>query len=389
MPHNTIKTLYNYIHIVILCVCWYMLSSVGSQVTKRILTVCPLPLFLGEFQFLYTAQLAVLCCGIAYSSERFYNTFPNGTFPVYDRKNIRDNWAWSVITKPSKSIFQTVLPLSIFQFVGKFFGHKATSLVPVSTVASIKTLSPVFILIFQKIIGISTIQTNINVGFSLAALITGVWIIVSEDNKLKSSSNVSDFSLFGIICAVISMFIFVFQNIYGKKVFTFKKDDDNICILPKVNSTEQLMDEKYAFGSHHKISNKCYDKLTLMLYISSVGFILSFFWFITFELPTILRYLSGDTTTVIQSIPWQLFIINGTFHFLQAMITFHLLGELSTLTYSIANLMKRIAIISVSWVFIGKSVTLMQIFGLFLNVVGLFVYERIVNKNKKPRIHEK
>ena len=385
MPRRLFNTLNRYFHIVILCLCWYVISSLGSQVTKNILTSCPLPLFLGEFQFIYTALLAALSCCIAHKLPYFYNIFPEGTFPIYSNINSIRKRQTSIITRPSKHIFQTVLPLGLFQFVGKFFGHKATSLVPVSTVASIKTLSPVFILLIQKMVGISTLQLNSGIFLSLSSLIVGVWIIVGEDNVNRGSSSVVEFSVFGILCAVISMFIFVFQNLYGKKVFTYK----NETILPKVNESERKHNEGSPILNNTSNKNIKYDKLTLMIYISSVGFLLSFGWFTTFELPIILKYLAGDGTTVIKDIPWQLFLLNGTFHFLQAMITFHLLGELSTLTYSIANLMKRIAIISVSWIFIGKNITLNQIFGLFLNAVGLFLYERLTSTNKKPNIHIK
>ncbi|EDO18982.1 hypothetical protein Kpol_2002p53 [Vanderwaltozyma polyspora DSM 70294] len=386
MPRRLYNTLATYTHIVILCFCWYIISSFGSQVTKKILTLCPLPLFLGEFQFIYTALLAVIVCFIANKFPRFYSIFPEGTFPKYSNNFSNGDHQSSIITKPSKHVFKTVLPLGLFQFVGKFFGHKATSLVPVSTVASIKTLSPVFILLIQKAIGISTLQLSSGIFGSLASLIVGVWIIVGEDSNSKNSaSKVRDFSLFGIVCAVISMFIFVFQNLYGKKVFTYRSDPTTI--LPKVHSTDSIK-ENSPFPNHTPVKETKYDKLTLMIYISTVGFLLSFGWFLLFELPIVLAYLSGDKTTVIKDIPWQLLLLNGTFHFMQAMITFHLLGELSTLTYSIANLMKRIAIISVSWIFTGRQITLNQIFGLLLNAFGLFLYERLTSNGKKL-IHNK
>ena len=102
------------------------------------------------------------------------------------------------------------------------------------------------------------------------------------------------------------------------------------------------------------------------------------------ELPLIWGYIfNGTSTELIKCMPWKLYFLNGTFHFLQAMITFYLMGEVSTLTYSIANLMKRIAIISVSWIFVGRMITFHQVFGLLLNVFGLFLYERCSSQRKK------
>ncbi|CAI4556714.1 APG_G0028350.mRNA.1.CDS.1 [Saccharomyces cerevisiae] len=381
-------------HIIFLCISWYFISSLASQVTKQVLTVCPLPLFLGEFQFIYTAVLAWFTCYIAYSFPGFYRIFPNGTFPEYyidDRETNRaarkESKLSSLIIPPSNPILQTVLPLGLFQFVGKYFGHTATSLVPVSTVASIKTLSPMFILLLQKILKISTLKITLTLIFSLCTLVLGVWIIVQEDNRSPASSNeLREFSKYGVICAMISMFIFVLQNIYGKTVFTYRSQTDGSQSNSGFSRQEsplplyEKLDEKLVA----KKKPKSYDKLTLMIYISLVGFCLSFGWFITLEFPVLFRYFFqiNSSSTVIKAFPVSLFLLNGTFHFIQAMITFHLLGEVSTLTYSIANLMKRFAIIAVSWVFIGRRITWLQVFGLVLNTLGLFLYERCTSQSK-------
>ncbi|CAI4043461.1 hypothetical protein SKDZ_10G0260 [Saccharomyces kudriavzevii ZP591] len=381
-------------HIIFLCLSWYFISSLASQVTKRVLTVCPLPLFLGEFQFIYTAMLAWCSCFIAYSFPSFYRIFPMGTFPEYyssDREAGRmvrkPSKLGSLIIPPSRPIIQTVLPLGLFQFVGKYFGHTATSLVPVSTVASIKTLSPMFILLLQKLLKISTLKITLTLIFSLCTLVLGVWIIVQEDNRLPVSSNdPSEFSKYGITCAMISMFIFVLQNIYGKAVFTYKSQTNGSPTGSGFSRQEsplpiyEKLDEKLVTEN----KPKSYDKLTLMIYISLVGFCLSFGWFTVLEFPVLFNYFFqiNSSSTVIQAFPVSLFLLNGTFHFIQAMITFHLLGEVSTLTYSIANLMKRFAIIAVSWVFIGRGITWLQVFGLVLNTLGLFLYERCTSQSK-------
>ncbi|CCF58756.1 hypothetical protein KAFR_0F01590 [Kazachstania africana CBS 2517] len=371
-----------HVHIIILCICWYTISSLGSQVTKKILTVCPLPLFLGEFQFIYTALLAAISCYAASRSNSIYEIFPVGTFP--------DKAAKVIITKPSRHIFETVLPLGLFQFVGKYFGHTATSLVPVSTVASTKTLSPVFILLFQKLLRIKTLRFTGVLSFSLISLILGVWIIVREDSKFHRTS-VSDgdgYSTYGVFCAIVSMFIFVFQNIYGKKVFTFKSSTLKLDNLHREESPLPLYSGKKVESKFRPVlPAQKYDKLTLMIYISTVGFMLSLGWFLTLEFPVLVRYvIYEEKIDKIEYIPWKLFLLNGTLHFVQAMVTFHLLGELSTLTYSIANLMKRIAIISVSWIIASRSINYLQVFGLLINALGLFLYERCSNEQKLQKL---
>lgn len=383
-----------HLHIVILCICWYVISSLASQVTKHILTLCPLPLFLGEFQFVFTAFLASISCQIAYIYPQFRNVFPQGTFPDYDSHGSFKTYGnidfLPAITKPTKHIIETVLPLGLFQFVGKYFGHKATSLVPVSTVASIKTLSPLFILMFQKLLHIKTLKIDKSLTFSLSSLVLGVWIIVNEDSKYhkkRQTTTSSSYSTYGLICAVVSMLVFVAQNIYGKSVFTFKTtpltEFEKRNHLHREDSPLPLYNEENNPSTTKSKRSKKYDKMTLMIYISVIGFLLSLGWFIILEVPTIWRHMCyNEESDRIKTIPWKLFIVNGTFHFIQAMITFHLLGEVTTLTYSIANLMKRIAIISVSWLFVGGPITFLQIFGLFVNTAGLFLYERCNNKSK-------
>lgn len=378
----------HYARIVLLCLCWYAISSVASQVTKQILTEFPFPLFLGEFQFLYISMLAVLTCWLARKWRGFFNLFPSGTFPDYSL-GVQSR----VITPPSRHIIQVVLPLGLFQFVGKYFGHKATSLVPISTVSSIKTLSPIFILVAQQTLHIDHRKLNVISYLSLSCILSGVWLIVSDDNKrvvkeVIGESDIQDSSATatrlsrsssGVCCAIVSMLVFVAQNMYGKQVFT--NTPTHVSTIKqsfKESSPLPLYSEK-KFGS---LKSRKYDKLTLMIYISAVGFVLSFGWFLTLELPTVWRlFYHNDSETV--SFPVRLLLLNGLFHFIQTMIAYYLLGEISTLSYSIANLMKRISVIFVSWLISCREITPTQVTGLSLNAIGLFLYERNTKTQKK------
>lgn len=196
-------------HIVILCLCWYLISSLGSQVTKSILTIYPKPLFLGEFQFIYTVFLAAICCFIAHRCRTFYRWFPRGTFPLYYEDETREKRQIKTLTRPTKHILLTVLPLSFFQFVGKYFGHTATSLVPVSTVASIKTLSPVFILIFQRLLNVQRTNMSGLIYFSLACLIMGFGLLLVRTMlKERTTPKIADKPHWAVHlwCAVCSIF---------------------------------------------------------------------------------------------------------------------------------------------------------------------------------------
>lgn len=55
---------------------------------------------------------------------------------------------------PTRLIIQTTLPMGMFQFIGHITSHKATSLIPVSIVHTIKSLSPIItVLIYRFLFG--------------------------------------------------------------------------------------------------------------------------------------------------------------------------------------------------------------------------------------------
>ncbi|XBW37284.1 hypothetical protein QEN19_002866 [Hanseniaspora menglaensis] len=426
----------NRVEIILICLCWYTTSSIASQITKQILTDCPFPLLLGEFQFLFLIAAAIITSHLAYYSKQFKKLFPNGTFPKHFDNDKRDGWKlykddW-IIRSLNKDVVKTVLPLGIFQFVGKWFGHKATALVPISTVSSIKTTSPFFIILVQKILKIKAKNNNLTI-ISLTLIIIGVFAIVKSDslafkttkdqlkgkdkeNNIHEDHHNSKF-LAGLMASTVSMLVFVFQNIYAKKIFTndnktkkttrprsdtTSSEMDDLDIphtghkrqtsfsLPMFNAAQAgmhlrklsdvMLPEKPIFETSSQ-SPKKYDKMTLMIYISFFGFLGSLGWFLYLELPFLIigTHTVKFNNMIIENkeivIPWNLFFLNGLLHFIQAMITYYLLGKLQTLSYSVANLMKRIVIIVVSWVMmVDGNVGILQILGLLLNIIGLYMY---------------
>lgn len=426
----------NRVEICVICLGWYTTSSIASQITKKILTQCPFPLLLGEFQFLFLIVAAIITSNLAYNFKEFKNLFPNGTFPQHFDNDRRDGWKlykddW-IIRRISTDVVKTVLPLGIFQFVGKWFGHEATALVPISTVSSIKTTSPFFIILVQKLLKIKGKNNNLTV-ISLCLIIFGVLAIVKSDSKkfkkgsadLKSKDGKIDLAddhhnskfVAGLVASTVSMLVFVFQNIYAKKIFTNDQNHQKITRQRSDTTTSETDDldipsvghkRKLSFalpvfnvsqiGSQLRklsdvsqsekpeinkptVKSKKYDKMTLMIYISLFGFLGSLGWFLYLELPSLVvgtqtvKYNSMIVENKDITIPWDLFFLNGLLHFIQAMITYYLLGKLQTLSYSVANLMKRIVIIVVSWVMmVDGNIGALQIMGLLLNILGLYLY---------------
>lgn len=68
---------------------------------------------------------------------------------------------------------------------------------------------------------------------------------------------------------------------------------------------------------------------------------------------------------------------SGFLNFTQNLVTFTLIHKLTALSYAVANATKRITIISVSLVTLKNPVTPINIFGMFLSVIGVLGYNRV------------
>lgn len=150
-------------------------------------------------------------------------------------------------------------------------------------------------------------------------------------------------------------------------------------ILKPINSSSNLSD--YENKNELLLNDNKPDKVTVLLYCAIFGFSLSFPIFMIYELPSLLfgKKLIIDNELIdktIFKIPWGLLILNGFSHFCQALLAFHILGSLPTVTYSIANLMKRIIIMTVSMIMTGKQLTFHEFLGLLHIAIGLYAYDK-------------
>lgn len=136
-----------------------------------------------------------------------------------------------------------------------------------------------------------------------------------ENSELSTVVDTNHQQLTGIFYATLSLFIFVAQNIYGKTVFTFNQksannhanlaigdnssaaiinNDFSDTILPLNNSSPDFLNYnddnsdkvKFKLKLNNSNSNRNqYDKLTLLLHCSALGFLISLPWFLYIELP--------------------------------------------------------------------------------------------------------
>lgn len=166
----------------------------------------------------------------------------------------------------------------------------------------------------------------------------------------------------------------------------------------RVNSPFAYVYEKFQLD---KISKP--DKLTIIMYCSLIGSMFSIGPFIMNELPSIYVQLTSELpkegtiqTTSEVLIIFSLILLDSLSYFMQFMLSFHLLGLIPTLSYSVASMMKRILIIAVSMILaIGHSVaedkekwfgmmTTEQLSGLMLIAIGLYCYDRWGSRSLKP-----
>lgn len=439
------------------CVTWYLVSSVTSQLTKKILIEYSYPLFLSQFQFFIGSILSFCFIVTVKTFPDIKRYFPIGSVPQdTDRPTI------------NLGAFLKILPLGLFQFMGKYCSLSATSLISLAAVSSIKALSPLLIVIGYRCF--YKIKFSILTYLSLIPLVGGVMMLIFCESPTSSTTVLSTNyikldakQIQGLIYGFGSLIIFAAQNIYGKQLITWDSDNPtNLAISKKNNdlgisnikqpyvrqrnnslrlpySTSDLNLEEQKNESYYKESNPSNDghlkpepqdsyskevrtnefniknpfaslvsdkdkiskpdQMTTIFYCSTIGFSISFTGFVLNEFPHVLDILTGkleetkpETQSGILHVFW-LILITSVFHFIQTLLAFHLLGLIPAVSYSIASMMKRIFLITISIImatehdpnkFFGK-LSGLQLVGLSLTGLGLYCYDRWGSRAAKAK----
>jgi len=318
------------VRFVLLCALWYTSSALSSNTGKAIMNQFRYPVTLTFVQFGFVALYCLL----------FMSPFIQ----------------FSKLRSPTKAILKSTFPMGCFQVGGHIFSSMAISRIPVSTVHTIKALSPLFtVAAYALLFGVSySAQTYI----SLLPLTVGVMLACSFD---MSASNA-----IGLLCAFGSALVFVSSNIFFKK------------IMPTNNAGGSN-------GTSHKL-----DKLNLLFYSSSMAFILMIPIWVYTDLPILLASTPGNVAhpshpgPVHTSLTYY-FFTNGTVHFLQNVLAFVLLARTSPVTYSIASLLKRVAVICAAFLWFSQRVHPVQAVGILMTFVGLYMYNKAVKKGDVDR----
>ncbi len=332
--------------LVMLCGIWFTSSIMSNTSSKAILTALPKPITLTVMQF---ALVSFWCLFFSWLAK--HNASVRNNIPVLKNGIRRPSWDIIVVT----------LPLTAFQIGGHILNSDAMSRIPVQLVHTIKGLSPLMTVVAYRIFFDTRYSTPTYL--SLVPLTVGVVMACSASFKGN---------FLGLTYAFGSAILFVTQNIVSKKLFN---------------------EAAKAEADGMPVGRRKPDKLNLLCYSSGLALLVTFPIWVWFEGRGLVADYWHDGSIDLRDRPDALdhgrlaleFLFNGTFHFGQSLVAFVLLGMVSPVTYSVASLIKRVAVIIFAIIWFGNPMTKIQGFGFALTFLGLYLYDRTSDSGKADK----
>ncbi|KEI39887.1 uncharacterized protein L969DRAFT_60570 [Mixia osmundae IAM 14324] len=346
---QTLTPSYSTMRFVALCSLWYASSAASSNTGKSIMKAFRYPVTLTLIQFGYVAGYCLIFLAVRETARGVGHHGAGSSSRVASR-------TWGV-KKPSRQALHGTLVMSGFQIAGHVFSSMAIARVPVSTVHTIKALSPLFTVASYAVL--FRVRYSPATYAALLPLTLGVMLACSFDVRANAP---------GLICALGSTLVFVSQNIFSKK------------LLPKDSSSSP--------HTTTATSGKSLDKLNLLLYSSGFAFVFMIPIWLYSDFGALLATENVLPGHISRTSLFSLFWTNGTVHFAQNLLAFSILAKTSPVTYSIASLVKRIAVICLAIIWSGQHVYPIQALGMTMTFVGLWMYNRAkgdVNKGERKR----
>jgi len=219
--------------------------------------------------------------------------------------------------------WKMLFPLAFAKFLSSVLAHISVWKVPVSYAHTVKATMPIFTVIISRVF-LGTRHTTL-VYCSLLPIVSGV--------AVATISEVA-FDMMGLMTALAATAGFAIITIFSKQA---------------------LRDT----GMHH---------LRLLQQLGQMAAIMFFPVWLLGDGPSILPELTTDTLILL--------LVDGALHWLQNILAFTLLKLVATLTYAVANVTKRIAVISVSLLLLKNPVTWVNLGGMGMAILGVFCYNR-------------
>lgn len=172
---------YSKLKVVILCFCWYLVSSSNNVIGKMVLNSFPFPM---------TVTMVQLLSITIYSG------------PFFRLWNVRQSSLieWNYYLK-------YIIPLAFGKFMASVTSHISLWKVPVSYAHTVKATMPLFTVLLTRLL-FKEKQTK-SVYCSLIPIILGVAIATLTEIS---------FDMLGLVSALLSTMGFSLQNIFSKKV---------------------------------------------------------------------------------------------------------------------------------------------------------------------------
>ncbi|PWN20764.1 TPT-domain-containing protein [Microstroma glucosiphilum] len=279
--------------------------------------------------------------------------------------------------------------LSVFNVTGHAMTSAAIQMVPVSTVHTVKALSPLFTVLTY--VFLLRLSYPLRTYLSLLPLTLGVIFACSGLSSIEGPNVVP-----GLALSVGSTIVFVAQNLWSKKLLGHALAGGSSSSERRVSQGNQVVVKL--------------DKLNILFWSSGVSCLVMVPVVLLSDMPRMMaarsarlamQGLSGTAATLAggwehtdPSIPpsssfpplnpmdtsshasriASLLFSNGIVHFSQNLLAFSVLGLTSPVTYSIASLFKRVFVICFAILWFGQTVTRLQWAGIVLTFIGLYLY---------------
>lgn len=287
----------DFIRIVFVCICWYIVSSSNGVLGKTILSQFPYPVTVTMVQL----------TSIAVWSPPLLKV-------LGVRKYESSNWSYHL---------RMLLPLAFAKFLSSVLAHVSVWKVPVHYAHTVKASMPLFTVLLTRVC--FGVRHGWLVYLSLLPIVMGV--------AVATVTEVS-FDIIGLWSALLATGGFAVITVFSKKAL---KDT----------------------GMHHL------RLLYLLGLMAAVMFLPVWLLMDAFKIPSELN------TEVLL-----LLAVDGCLHWLQNLLAFTLLKLVTPLTYAVANVTKRIAVITASLLLLKNPVTLTNVAGMMMAVFGVFCYNR-------------
>jgi len=237
-----------------------------------------------------------------------------------------------------KYYFTVIFPLALAKFMSSAMSHVSISKVPVSYAHTVKATMPLFTVAISRVL--FSEKHSWSVYLSLVPIVAGV--------AVATVTEVS-FDVLGLGSALGATAGFSLMNIFSKKAL---KDT----------------------GMHH---------LRLLCTLGRISCLMFLPIWLIFDFGNVTNHLS-DENNVSSSIIF-LLVIDGITHWLQNILAFTILKLVAPLTYAVANVTKRISIVTVSIILIGNQVTASNVCGMLMAILGVFYYNKVKYEENKAR----